>query len=216
MRHLSCPRDWKSSSDDPASWSSWKNFNESFPVGPSWPTGCVEIHRSHSLMIKILASLCFIGTHSQPRSPWVLSDRAGQTVRKGASAAAHQHTLPGLTINKLLNKSSSLCFLIPPAIRCICAAVCPSNRPNFDADSAESPATAWLGGVCARDVSHGERVSSDQWEAALQRVVCSRGCGLGRRRYRTGVARRGECQASGTRRQVIRYRPAKRRRTEIA
>ena len=36
MRHLSCPRDWKSSSDDPTSWSSWKNFNESFPVGPSW------------------------------------------------------------------------------------------------------------------------------------------------------------------------------------
>jgi hypothetical protein len=46
-------------------------------------------------MINTLASLCFIGTHSQPRSPWALSDRAGQTVEEGANAAARQRTCRG-------------------------------------------------------------------------------------------------------------------------
>ena len=47
--------------------SSWKNFNESFPVGPSSSIACVKIQRSHSWMMRILASLCFIGAYSQPR-----------------------------------------------------------------------------------------------------------------------------------------------------
>ena len=128
-------------------------------------SACVEIHRSHSLMINILASLCFIGTHSQPRLPWALSYRAGQTVKEGASAAARQRTLPGRTINKLLNKSSSLYFIDPPAIRCICAAVCPLNRPNFDADSADSPQTAWLG-VC-------QCQGCQSWGTRIQRPIGS-------------------------------------------
>jgi hypothetical protein len=66
------------------------------------------------------------------------------------------------------------------------------------------------------DVSHGQRVSSvRQSEAIFQLVIRSRGPGLGSRGgHRTGVPRRGKCQAAGARRTIVKSRSSKRRRSQ--
>jgi hypothetical protein len=145
IRHLSCPRDWKSRSADPLSCSSWKNFNESFPVGPSSSIACVKIQQSHSWMMRTLASLCFIGAYS-PATVFLSVD--SQVIAlvwsDGEVLTPPRVSAPSrLHYNKLLNKSSSLSVL--PAKRSICAFVCPSKGPTFDADSDEFLRQARLG-----------------------------------------------------------------------
>ena len=58
--HLSRPLDWKSRNGDRASCSSKKNFNVSLPVGPPESMGCLWSQRSHSRIIRVLASVCLI------------------------------------------------------------------------------------------------------------------------------------------------------------
>ena len=43
--------------------SSKKNFNVSLPLGPAWPMDCVSSQRSHSIIIRVFASFCFISAY---------------------------------------------------------------------------------------------------------------------------------------------------------
>jgi hypothetical protein len=106
------------------------------------------------------ASLCFIGAYfpSHGCLPWTPSDRAGLGRMERCYAAARSASCRP-HYNKLLNKSSSLSTL--PANGSICAFVCPSKGPTFDADSDEFLRQARLGVVRAR--------GCQQWATRIQR-----------------------------------------------
>ncbi len=170
IRHLSCPRAWKFNSGDPASCSSWKNFSESFPVGPPGSIAWAEIQRSHSLMTSTLASLCFIDAHSQPRHPWAPSDCAGQTVKEGATPPRVNTPCPS-EYTKLLNeffthyrlRQQFAASALPFPLRTV--QILTRTQPSL-------PKQPGWGEFVPRDVNYGERVSSvQQPEAVFQFVV---------------------------------------------
>src|ERR1700761_6024074 len=60
MCHLSRPLDWKSRRSDLLSCNSKKNFSVSRPLAWLGSMDCVRSQRSHSWVIRIFASFCFI------------------------------------------------------------------------------------------------------------------------------------------------------------
>ena len=62
MCHLSRPLDWKSRRSDLLSCNSKKNFSVSRPLAWLGSMDCVRSQRSHSWVIRIFASFCFIYT----------------------------------------------------------------------------------------------------------------------------------------------------------
>ena len=143
IRHLSCPRDWKSSSGDLLSSNSKKNLSESLPVGPAGSTDCRAIQRSHSSRISAFASFCFIAAHSRPRD-----FRGGEGYRAGRGygekVSAPPRTKDTFVVTEsnrnLLNLSELLSRVQNGYDQRI-----PFCGRNFDSDSDDFPAAAWLG-----------------------------------------------------------------------
>ena len=136
--------------------------------------------------------------------------------RRKVAAPPRVSTFDGSCDSKFLTISQRFAS----AICCTCAAVCPSKRPNFDADSAES----YRQGLAGVSSCQGMLVMGNAYPTlGNQKTIPDRHRSTTTRiriwilkRSRTGIPARGKCQAAGACGAIVRPRAPECRRPEVA